>query len=492
LGSHDPALFFLTSSLYLGVGLASLFSIRLRRPGFCAQVYTQVPLDILAVTLWMHASGGIPSGLGMLLVVAVAGGALLTDARAANLFAAFATLAILVQQVYADVQDPYHDAPYTQAGIYGLVFFVTVFLANRLARQVREAAALARQRGLDLANLAELNERIIQHIEAGILVLDDADRIHLMNTTAWFLLGQPADPEGQPLSRVTPALARRLAVWRDTPRAEPQVLSTDRADLLPRFSRLGAGEPAATLVLLEDATLMTNRAQQMKLASLGRLTASIAHEIRNPLGAISHAAQLLRESEALDGGDRRLTEIVLDHSRRMNTIVESVLQLSRRERSQPEAISLGPWLASLAEDCRAALSLGPDDLALSVPNDPLVAYADPSQLRQVLWNLCENAAQHTSGLAERPRVLLRARRAGEPTAPCVEVMDRGTGIPPELARQVFEPFFTTRPGGTGLGLYIARELCDANRARLNYLPVPGGGSRFRITLATPPTQDAHG
>ena len=242
------------------------------------------------------------------------------------------------------------------------------------------------------------------------------------------------------------------------------------------------------LVFLEDASLMKERVQQSKLASLGRLSASIAHEIRNPVGAMSHAAQLLAESAGLTDDDKRLTEIMLSHSDRISHIIDNILQLSRRESSRPERLQLGPWLRDFAQEFTRTLELQEGELTIKEIPDDLEVRMDRSHLRQVLWNLCDNAvkyASETGGIL----VELQTNRMQAQGRPYIEVLDCGLGVTRSTADKMFEPFYTERSGGTGLGLYISRELCELNRATLLYLDRPGGGSIFRIVFADPDRWD---
>jgi two-component system sensor histidine kinase PilS (NtrC family) len=297
----------------------------------------------------------------------------------------------------------------------------------------------------------------------------------------------PVIREMQPLAELSSDLYEQLGDWIGDPDTTPRSFQAtgDSPTVLPYFTRLGTTGSVGTLIVLEDATDITQQMQQLKLASLGRLTASIAHEIRNPLGAISHAAQLLDESRHVDQADRRLTEIIRDHSRRMNTIVENVLQLSRRENSQPQTFDLAPWLQHFVEELRAVEHLEPDQVTLDVSPQDVTVHIDPSHLQQVLWNLCQNAIQHGAGQGHVPKLMLRGGITAESPAPYVDVIDNGGGIDPQTVQQIFDPFYTTSSNGTGLGLYIARELCEINRARLNYIAVPTGGSCFRISFHDP-------
>jgi two-component system, NtrC family, sensor histidine kinase PilS len=494
LGSTDPLLFRVVSGVYLLFAVTSSFLIRAGWPRLDVQVRLQVLGDILALTLLMHASGGVTSGIGMLMVVAVAAGSLLMAGRMATLFAAVATLAVLGQHGYAQLLRLEVAPPaYMHAGLLGAAFFATALLAHVLARRVRESEALAVQRGIDLANMAQLNETIIQRMQSGVVVADHEDRVRLMNESAWFLLGMPALGEGEAIGSVSSELAEQLQAWRAAPSVVPRTFrpASGAADVLPRFARLGSGGTSGSLIFLEDTAVMAQQAQQMKLASLGRLTASIAHEIRNPLGAISHAAQLLAESPLVDGGDRRLTEIVLTQSQRINAIVEDVLQLSRRERSQPLTFALRPWLESFVQDLCESEHVDASRIALEIEPAGVQVSIDPGHLHHTLTNLCRNALQHGGGAGRTARLVLRGGVTRDLPGPFLDVIDNGPGIDPALAEQIFEPFFTTRARGTGLGLYIARELTEYNRASLAYLPVPTGGSCFRIAFPDPHRQALH-
>ncbi len=486
LGARHPELFYFADTAYLIISLLSLLTIRWRLLPFNTQVYFHVMMDIAAITLLMYASGGVRSGLGMLLVVAIAGGSLLMEGRTARLFAAIATLAVLTEQLYNKLEGGLPVTSYTQAGLLGASFFATAILAHVLAKRLRESEALAERRGVDLANMAQLTEYIIQRMQTGIIVVDNHGRIRLVNQSANSLLDTPQLKEGDSIATCAPELEQQLRGWQQNPDVSPRLFhpTAMAAEIIPRFARLGNGPESGTLVFLEDTAAMAQQAQQMKLASLGRLTASIAHEIRNPLGAISHAGQLLAESPHLDDGDLRLTEIIQEHSQRVNTIIENIMQLSRRDRSHPEQLMLLPWLEQFRKEFCLSEQLDPRAIILEIsPTDTRVRI-DSSQFRQILWNLCHNGIHHGDAQGASPRLILRGGLSPESNSPYLDIMDNGTGIPPQVAEHIFEPFFTTAAKGTGLGLYIARELCESNQARLNCLSSKRGG-RFRITFADP-------
>ncbi|MBL1261451.1 MAG: two-component sensor histidine kinase [Thiotrichaceae bacterium] len=485
LGSSNFNLFYVTSIVYLIVGLLNVISIKRQAPYFESQVYSHVLVDIAIITLLMHASGGIGSGMGILLVIAVAGGSLLIVGRTAILFASIATIALLSEQIYTSWSNPLWNTNYTQAGLLGASLFATAILAQALAKRLHESEALAEKRGVDLASMAQLTEYIIQRMQTGILVIDHKQQIHLINASARSLLGEKQSNKAT-ISELSTPLTQQIEHWWAHPGDEPQPFKSSESSpsIMPRFAHLGKDNDSGTLIFLEDMAAIAQQAQQLKLASLGRLTASIAHEIRNPLGAISHAGQLLAESPQLDKGEIRLTEIILNHSQRVNTIIENIMQLNRRDRASPEEIDLNQWLASFVDD----FCLNEDVLSAQIhhtlSDEINIIRFDENQLQQIVLNLCQNGLRH-GDQGNLSQLWLQGGISNASHTPYLEVLDNGKGIDPALAEQIFEPFFTTAATGSGLGLYISRELCESNQAHLNYIPDDNRGSCFRITFADP-------
>jgi two-component system sensor histidine kinase PilS (NtrC family) len=402
------------------------------------------------------------------------------EGQAALLFAALATLAIFGEQFYVGI---YNDIPtrFPQAGLLGAAFFASALLTIVLSDRVRKTEKLAHERKKELGDMARLNEYIIQHMQTGVLAVDMHDRVILMNAPAWHLLGMPDARTGSQLQAASPELETMLEGWRKNQLGDCQPFRSkpQGPEIKPHIKPLGLGGLGGVLLFLEDTSSIQREAQQMKLASLGRLTASIAHEIRNPLGAISHASQLFDESPDLSAADRRLTQIIKTNSARVNQVIENVLQLSRRKQGTPELIPLAGWLAELTAELIKTQGFSPATLHVQITPANTAVYADKEQLRQVVINLCNNAREHTVDKTNL-RINLIGGKPAEFSSPVVDIMDNGPGIAPDVAKQIFEPFFTTRNQGTGLGLFIAKELCEANQIRLEYIPGPTGGSCFRL------------
>lgn len=445
-----------------------------------------VGFDLVMGALLLFVFGGLSSGVGVLLLITVAMSALLLEGRLALLTAAIATFALLSQSVYALSVMNASERDLAQAALLGTAFFATVAIFYWLARLTRESQELVERQVVDIADLAQINELIIQRMRTGILVVDGRGDVRRFNESGWYLLGTPPTHE-KSIRKLSPDLYDRWRYWITTGKHNnvPIQVAQGVPAVVPRFTRLSGQDDAATLCFLEDESMVYRRAEELTLASLGRLSASIAHEVRNPLAAISHAAQLLAESEGMPETDRRLIEIILNHCGRVNGIVENVLQLSRRERSRPECVALGGWAHGFVNDFRQSHPLGQDTLRCVVDQRDARALVDPSQLTQAVWNLVRNAIRYGRQPNQSADISIRVRQSNPAQGALVEIIDRGPGIPPTLQRQLFEPFFTTHSDGTGLGLYICRQLLGANQASIEYVSVPGGGSCFRIQLAVP-------
>ncbi|MCS5563417.1 MAG: ATP-binding protein [Oleiphilaceae bacterium] len=448
-------------------------------------------LDILVMHWLLLTSTGITNGLANLVIVSVAAGNILTPSRMGVFYAALAAICSLGISGWAVLALRHSGDDIVRAGSLGILYFAAAFLLQSISRRMRSSEALASSRAQSIAELEQINRQIIQRMRTGILVLDRHGQIRLANAAAEELLfgahaHQPSQPDAQ---RTLPQVLKLgLEAWLNDPnrRTEPFQPFPTSPVLQANFTRLDQERGDHILVFIEDISKVTQQAQQMKLASLGRLTAGIAHEIRNPLGAISHAAQLMEESPSLDKADHQMLDIIRRHSRRVNTIVENVLDLSRRRAANADLIDLGEWL----EQFRADFLQTQDDadttfIDLVVDADTPPARFDQSQVEQVMVNLCDNGLRYSFQHTGERRIRVHAGATVDGERAYVDVRDFGPGIADEHHGSVFEPFFTTDKGGTGLGLYLARELCESNQAHLSLVRDGQPGCCFRITFAHP-------
>ncbi len=489
LGAANPTLYLYSIATWFATGVICIGLLKTRWPTLQAQAFIHIAFDVIAVTALLLTSAGAASGAGLLLILPVAAVSLLLPQRTATTVAAIAALFVLGQQImlwFAGVSD---SSDLTQAGLLGGVIFIAALAAAPLAGRLRESEALVRQRDLDLANLAELSQYIVERLRESLVVVDEQDRIRLINESARQILGSDATANAL-VGEVSPRLLYLLTMWRqsqpETDTAGGNLLAIDGLrEVRPHFAPLGQGHPPPVLIFLEDLTALDDRIHQTRLAALGRLSASIAHEIRNPVGAISHAAQLLGEDSNLSDSNRRMSEIIKTNAERVSTIVGNVQQLGRRETTRPERMLLGEWLTDFLQEFINTGGHAPGQLVAELPEPDLEVRVDPSHLRQILWNLCENAFRY-SVKSDDDRIEVRIGRLAGSHRPFLEVLDRGPGIDSTISDRIFEPFFTSHASGTGLGLFIARELALCNRALLVFEPRTGGGSIFRIVFAYPP------
>jgi two-component system sensor histidine kinase PilS (NtrC family) len=484
---RDPLLGTAVTIGYLVFAMLMLFLGR-REQWLAPLVLTGVVVDIVVASLATYAVPDATAGIAMLLLFNVAAACLLLPRKPGLGVALLATLAMGAEFVVETLGTTPTDRPVAEVIMFAVTYLAVGMLASQAGQRARASQALADQRGVEVANLFEVNELIIRRMRTGVLVVDADNRIKLANEAASLLLGDGSEGEndghGVHLPQVAPELARRLQQWRNGWQNDetPLQLSPDQTEVQPRFARLLAGSELS-LVFLDDASVVSRRAESLTLSALGRFSASLAHEIRNPLAAINYAVQLLEESKSIIDGDRRLLQIIHQQCQRTNGIVESVLGLARRERASPEHVDLNVYVRRFVDEYQQNMSIETDSLETVIGARAVPALVDLRHLQQILTVLVHNALNYGRLPGEPARVRLRVFQADN--RPMVDVLDRGPGIPEAVAAQLFRPFFTTSEHGTGLGLYIARELCRANQASLEYVAVPGGGSCFRVTLPGP-------
>ena len=478
LGYEKPQIFLYTSIIFftLSVLLTLLFKT-------FAKPQTDVVLfvlfiDINLITGLMYASGGVESGLGSLLVLTVGAASLLALDIRGILMAAMATIAVILDEHLVSQYNTLSSKNLLQTGTLGIIFFATAYLLQTIAKRLQASEFKAEKQASSIANLEKLNEMIVQRMTTGVIVYSQTNGILLINEAAKELLAfSHSTSLPQPLQEA-------YQMWctdeKPTTPYEFQLLP-HKNQFSSHFISVNDDNAQNTLMFIEDQSRIHEEAQKIKLASLGRLTASIAHEIRNPLSAINHASQLLRESPTLDPADTRMTEIIENHCLRMNTIIENVLELSRRKPSKKESLSLDAWNTQFLEDIEAT-ALGQGHFEYLPFDEDLKVIFDSEQLHQIVSNLCQNALRHSKTVEDAsPLVQLHVSKNLQ-NQPELSVLDNGPGIDESIVPQIFEPFFTTATTGSGLGLYICRELCESNNARLEYASRPSGGSCFKITF----------
>jgi two-component system, NtrC family, sensor histidine kinase PilS len=482
-GSYNARLYLYAGAGYIFTTAVFFVTTTTRRPEFNLQIALQVTADVLFLTLLTYASGGVGSGLGLLLLASLAAAGIISRGRLTLFFASLATIAVLLEHTVDVLSRESTINLFVQAGLLSVGYFATAWLAHTLARYTQASEQLAAQREVDLANMAQVNQLVIQDMQDGVLVVDDLGVIRQINRRAVEILGPiPKSGHGElMLKEYAPALAERLERWREDPLAGFDPLRTVLTHKLAgaRFVPVGRNRNVGAVVFLEDLSRIQAEAQQMKLAAMGRLTANIAHEIRNPLSAINHAAELLLEEPNLTETQNRLLTIVHDNTQRLDRMVQDVLKLNRRDRAHRETFPVSEFLRTFVEQFCQIEKVPEDIITLAIEHDASVTF-DRSHLNQVMWNLCRNALRYCQRRTGSIRIILRAGALGNALE--LSIHDDGPGVPEAIRPHLFEPFFTTAASGTGLGLYIAREICDANNASLEYVERQGQGAHFVVAI----------
>lgn len=468
-GTYSRRIFMYASGIYIAFTLLSFLPILQRLIPFNLQLAVYVSADVVVVVLMLYASGGISSGLGLLLLPSLAAAGLMSRGRVTLFFAAVASLGVLGEHAYEVAMLYGNTALFFQAGLLSISYFATAWLAHMLAKRAVAIEVIAAQREVDLANMAQVNQLIIQDMQDGVLVIDERGIIRQINSRAEETLGPISiDTREVKLQEYSPLLASRLEQWRRDPetRFDPMRTIVGQKSTAARFMPVARARDVGVVIFLEDMSRIQKQAQQLKLASLGRLTANIAHEIRNPLSAINHATELLIEDTQHSGGQTRLLQIIHDNTKRLDRMVQDVLKLNRRDRALREKFGLSEYLQTFAGEFAEIEKVARGVIRIETEIEPRIAF-DRSHLNQIMWNLCRNALRYCKKTDGSIRLCVRpGARTGTIE---LSVIDDGQGVAEALRGHLFEPFFTTASSGTGLGLYIAREICEANGATLDYV-----------------------
>ena len=486
-GQDDPDLFLYTTIAYTAFNAITLIVLlRIHFSPSQQQLFALLVLDVVTIILLMHSSGGAISALGYLLLITAAASGMLLGLRLAIFLAALTSIAVITESLYRVATNTMGDEAnvFFTSGALGAFLFITTLIFQYLAVKIRTSNTEAINQAIQAANAQQLAQQILERMRTGIIVLDKDNNISLFNQAAAKLLS--VDINTTPHLNQTPELAGKVIHWQKTQQNPSPLLHNvahHNDEIKVNFAKLNPGENSSTLIFLEDNRSITQHAQKLKLASLGRLTASIAHEIRNPLSAISHASQLLTEDNNLPPEDKRLLDIINSHTKRVNQIIENVLQLSRRRISEPQVINLDEWLNKFIREYTSSKNSQTTAVIDSIIPEGITAKFDPSQLHQVMTNLCDNALRYSKPPEHSAPLMIEAGINTQ--QPYIKIIDFGAGISEANIEHLFEPFFTTENTGSGLGLYICKELCEANQAIISYMRTHEGLSCFQIQLAHP-------
>ncbi len=469
---------------FLTLAVLGLVLSFIGRPKYIEQLAAALAVDLLCISLLVLTSPGGTDGMPMLFFAPVAGAALLAHLPVALFVAATASLVLLSDALLRQLGGMAEPA-YAQVGALGAVMFGVALVLNRLAARVLMQERLVQAKNAELQAQVQVNRAVINEMRLGILVVSQEGQVRAANPAARTVLdlaeaGAESDL-GARLAQRYPTLSRVLGAWARSRPTEsrawtvmleaPAVADGDPGDPASRPGKrvrirsIPFGVEKATdaplLISIEDMREVEVQAMQLKLAAMGRLTASIAHEIRNPLAAIDHASALMAE-ETTDPATERLLRIVKDNVQRLDRIVEDVLSVSRATRVRAERLALAETVHQIVADFARDRAIDPARFTIDIAEDIEIAF-DRAHLTQIVVNLVANAARYSSAAAGA--IEITADRKGEGAIELTFGND-GPAIAPDVRAQLFEPFFTTYRHGTGLGLFLARELAIANGADL--------------------------
>jgi len=474
----------LVGATYCLISMIFLYLSFTKRYSYQMLTVISVMIDILFLTFMISFNPSLIISYGILMNIVIAAGSVIVIGRLSLLLAAWASICVLATELIRSWNIDFTLDDLQKTGFLCSTFFVIAIITYALSRRIRASEKIARQREQDVNVLQNINALIVQNMEQGVLVVDEADRIINSNQAAWYLLAS-APRQGKPmLADISQDLMACLSTWRKDSNMLVSQAIIENLGVMPKFRALAGskGDRKATIIILEDAAAASQKAQQIKLASLGRLTASIAHEIRNPLSAISQASQILDENIKQEKEDK-LLEIIKSNCVRVNEIIESILQLSRRKESTPNKINLLSWINDFINNLKQQYSEQLNIELITKTNNAFIFF-DQNQLHQILQNLCENGLYYSKENIGKSAISIVIDKDIKIDKIFIDIIDFGKGIDEDKVNYIFEPFYTSKKQGTGLGLYIARELCQTNNAKLQYIKTNNNESCFRIYFNT--------
>lgn len=459
--------------VYMVFGLCLAFLLIFYKKQIRQQIFFGFAFDAIALSVLMYS--GIAKDLQIVLsfMVITASSFMLLKPHHGIIVMLIAILSLIFQQTYYAFTGITGFLTFTDALLLSLSLVAVGFVSWSVSKRIASAESAAHTNAKEIDRLNAINQEVIKNMVNGVIVINSEGGILVINETARQLLRlTPKSAKFNDLSYMSDLenqianQYQKLIDWYQYDDLKPTFLLT-----LPQEQEYPANTVRINkkplpeygkLLILEDVSREESHAQQLKLAGLGQLSASIAHEIRNPLGAISYASQILMESTDDSDDNKELYEMIYNQTKRVNRIIEDVMRLSRQEPPVQEILTPKSWLIQFLKQYYKGESI---KVRLSQNKEILF---DPHHLEQIMINLVTNALRHTKIIPDEPAVFIHVH--GSKTHLFLDVMDNGDGVKESDVPNLFNPFFTKSVGGTGLGLYLSKAFSEANHARLIYLP----------------------
>lgn len=472
--------------VYLFFLLASTLFLKRSRFQTTRYIYFFGLLDLAFISTLCYYTDGLNSPLIILLLISfMVHGTFLSRNAAFSLLVVSIIIQLMlwVQFNYDPVNFQYswYDRLISQ-GMLRLVgqncfAFLALVLTTSWLNKYEASQRLIDEKNEELKNAAILHEAIIQQSKSGLIVLDSEGKIILMNNyiKSWF---GDLNLQDSYLMDYLPTLTERFYLWNHLKFMDPSLFEYNDKSYYIEFDEIKQPSGYYSLIQIEPTENVNMRAQQDKLASLGRLTAAIAHEIRNPMSSIYQASQLLAEQRDVTATEEKLINMINNNVQRANRIISDVLVLARKSDSARGYFKLPPFLHEMLEEFYIEFPQYQNNIELKIAPEISRVLFDMSVLRQVIANLLNNSINHSGKDEKDLSIVVEAVMKGE--TPILTIYDNGMGISDTVKSHLFEPFFTTHKKGTGLGLYITKELCLANGGLIQYVELDDGKHGFRI------------
>ena len=505
---HRGPLFILLGLIILFTGISLVWlqwtKTRTHQTAF---LYLQVVWDPFFTSALILFTGGSESIFSFLYLFGIVSASIFLHLRGAVLIASLSAILYggFLDLEYYQILNPSgvakHDPAreyFFAAGANIAAYFAVAILASYLSERLRRTEAELERRSVDLKSLRAFHQKIVESIGSGVLTFDSSGNILSLNRAGADILGRSIrDILGKKMADIFPPLEDEIRKW-DQDKGIRSEICIEREGNPPTYLgfsisslRGDLGEELGKIMIFQDVTRVKEMEQEIfqseKLAAIGTLAAGIAHEIRNPLNAISGSLQLLSEHRGAPEEENRLMRIVLNETERLNRLITNFLLFARPEK--PRISEFDP--VTVLDECLDLIAHSPDfpsEVSISKryeSHHPI--HADVYQIRQLFLNLLINAGQ---AMPEGGTLTIRTRAEHANGFIEIDLTDEGTGMDEQTQARIFEPFFTTKDRGSGLGLAIVHRIVELHRGRINVQSHPGQGTTFLITLPT--AEEHHG
>lgn len=471
LGVNDPKVYPMALSMHACITIVFLGLAFSAGQAHYDHLLAFFLLDISLLGALIYSSGSGTS-LSYLMIVGIAVGNALLSGKKGLLISAWAAISLIfVENRFAVAS---YDYNYVNAGTLGIIFFITAFVIQSLVKRLHISVDINRVQADSLLSMEQLTKLVLKRLDTGVLVIGNTGEVIFQNAAAQRLLGFPGPV------RILPEKLRSTYVeYQKFPNYKAKTFKAGptTAKVQPMFSPLMPGTDRGTVIFIEDTNVVYQQAQRLKQVSLGKLAASIVREIKEPMQGIYRIAKTISQSQAAQGQQDKIKS----HAQHIERIIKNVQNLSNSKATNFEKLNLTVWSTELIQELEKTLLKGVQ-VDLKVSRNAMDVFLDTSQIRQSLVNLLENAAFFSKQKsAEFSRVTIMVARNKISKQAIIEIQDNGYGVGLDDLDHIYEPFYSSENNKSGLGLYLAKQFCEMNMARLDYV-ASQQGARFRITF----------